>query len=231
MKTFTRPFIGLLTLTAASLIGPTVPGALAEDSADPHAHHHMMMQEGMHSGSDDASDPHAHHHHMMMPETTRSTLDYKIPQLSLVREDGKRVFLPDELNDGRAIVLNFIFTTCTAICPVTSKVFSQLQDKLGNDQNRVHLVSISIDPENDTPAVLREYAQKFGAGKGWQFYTGTVQDSIAAQQAFGVYRGDKMNHMPVTLLRTAPGKPWVRIDGFATADQLLHEFGEMLASK
>jgi protein SCO1/2 len=228
METFTRSFAGMLAFTVAGLFGP-ISGTFAADVPDPHAHHHMML-EAMQSGPADASDPHAHHH-MVMPETTRSTADYKIPALSLVREDGESVSLPNELNDGRAVVLNFIFTTCTAICPVTSQIFSQLQGKLGNEQSRVHLVSISIDPEHDTPAVLKDYARKFGAGAGWDFYTGTVEDSIATQQAFGVYRGDKMNHTPVTLLRTAPGKPWVRIDGFATADQLLHEFGERLAAK
>jgi protein SCO1/2 len=209
MKTFARLFIGALTITAAGTIGPTALCSFA----------------------DDASDPHAHHHHMMMQETMRTMADYEVPRLSLVREDGKRVFLSDELNDGRAVALNFIFTTCTAICPVTSKVFSQLQTKLGNDQAKVHLVSISIDPEHDTPTVLREYAHKFGAGEGWQFYTGTVEASVAAQQAFGVYRGDKMSHTPVTLLRTVPEKPWIRIDGFATADELLDEFRELVTAK
>jgi protein SCO1/2 len=229
MKTFTRPFVGGLAFTVAGLFGP-MPGAWAADVPDPHAHHHMMP-EAMQSGPDDASDPHAQHQHMVIPETTRSTADFTIPAIPLIREDGKRVSLPDELNDGRAVVLNFIFTTCTAICPVTSQIFAQLQGKLGNEQNRVHLVSISIDPEHDTPAVLKDYARKFGAGAVWQFYTGTVEDSIATQQAFGVYRGDKMNHLPVTLLRPAPGKPWIRIDGFATADQLLQEFGGRLAAR
>ena len=215
MKTPLKPFIGALALTVACMTDPIAPHALADSTSDPHAlHHHMMMQGDM-----------------MKEPTTRSTADYNLPRLSLVRADGKTVSLPDELNDGRAVVLNFIFTTCTAICPLTSRIFSQLQSKLGNDQNKVHLVSISIDPEQDTPSVLREYAKKFGAGKEWQFYTGTVEASIATQRAFNVYRGDKMNHTPVTLLRAAPGKPWIRIEGFATADELLHEFREMVASK
>jgi len=161
----------------------------------------------------------------------RSTADYTPPPVSLMRQDGARVSLPEELNDGRAVVLNFIFTTCTTVCPVTSKVFSQLQSRLGNYRDKVHLVSISIDPEHDTPEVLREYANKIGAGEGWQFYTGTLAASIAAQRAFNVYRGDKMNHAPVTLLRLSPDKPWIRIEGFATADDLLREFGAEVAVK
>jgi protein SCO1/2 len=95
----------------------------------------------------------------------------------------------------------------------------------------VHLVSISIDPEFDTPARLREYASKLGAGPGWRHYGGTLAASLAAQRAFGVYRGDKMSHAPTTLVRTAPGAEWVRFDGFATADQLLAELPGAHASR
>jgi protein SCO1/2 len=175
------------------------------------------------------ADPHAHHH-MMMSETTRSTADYAIPDVKLVRENGKAVLLSEELNDGRPVVMNFIYTTCTTICPLTSQTFSELQSKLGARRNAVHLMSISIDPEQDTPARLSEYAKKFGAGPEWQFYTGTPQASVATQRAFNVYRGDKMDHAPVTLVRTAPGKPWVRLDGFATPDQMLRELGDNVAS-
>lgn len=183
----------------------------------------------------DAVDPHAAHHHMIMASmaegTKTTTAEYVLPKLKLVRDDGKRVSLPDELNDGRAVVINFIYTSCTQICPVTSRTFMQLQEKLGSDVKQMHLVSISIDPEQDTPPVLREYAKRFEAGKGWNFYTGTTDASIATQRAFDVYRGDKMNHAPVTLLRAAPGKPWVRIEGFASADELLNKYREIIASK
>lgn len=175
---------------------------------------------------------HAHSHHelMKMKRATRSTANYTLPRVDLVRQDGKTVALPDELDDGRPVVLNFIFTTCATVCPVTSQIFAQLQRRLGSDRDRVHLVSISIDPEEDTPARLGEYARKFKAGPQWTHYTGTVQASIAAQRAFDVYRGDKMNHTPVTFLRGAPGRPWVRIDGFATADELAAEVRGLLAA-
>lgn len=177
-----------------------------------------------HADEAPAADPHAAHRHMMGAAASnnakRSVIQYNVPHLALVRDDGKKVALDDELNDGRPVVLNFIFTTCTTICPLTSQVFSMLQHKLGADRSKVHLVSISIDPEQDTPARLRAYAARFKAGADWQHYTGTVQASIAAQQAFGVYQGDKANHLPVTLVRAAAGDSWVRLDGFATADDL-----------
>jgi protein SCO1/2 len=161
----------------------------------------------------------------------RSVRDYAVPPVRLVRDDGKVVSLPEEMNDGRPVVMNFIFTTCTTICPMMSSVFAQFERRLGADADRVHLMSISIDPEHDTPGRLLEYARKFHAGRGWQHYTGTLAASVAAQQAFDVYRGGKMSHSLVTLMRAAPGKPWLRIEGFVTPDDLVHDYRELLASR
>ena len=176
----------------------------------------------------DPSDPHAHHH-AVKAKTIRSTADYEIPDVKLVREDGRTVSLRQEISDGRPVVLNFIYTTCTSICPVSSQTFADLQEKLGAGRGKVHLVSISIDPEQDTPARLREYAKRFGAGSEWRHYTGTLAASLDVQRAFNVDRGAKMNHTPVTFVRVAPGSQWVRIDGFATADELAHELPQTIA--
>lgn len=175
----------------------------------------------------DADDPHAHHH--MVQKMMQSNVEYTAPKVSLVRDDGKFVSLSDELNDGRPVIMNFIYTTCTAVCPISSKTFEQFQDKLGDERTKVHMVSVSIDPEQDTVARLSEYAHKYHAGAQWQHYTGTTEASLATQRAFDVYRGDKMNHAPVTLLRAAPGKPWLRIEGFTSADDLLHEYHKLVA--
>jgi protein SCO1 len=161
---------------------------------------------------------------------SRATVTYQVPAISLVRQDGRSVFLPNELDDGRPVLLNFIFTTCSSICPLASRTFEEFQSKLGPDADRVHLMSISIDPEQDTPARLAEYAHKFHAGAGWQYYTGTIDASIAAQRAFDVYRGEKMSHTAVTLMRAAPGKPWLRIEGFVTPDELAVDLHKLLES-
>jgi len=161
---------------------------------------------------------------------SRSTVSYEAPGVTLVRADGKPVSLPHELDDGRPVLLNFIFTTCSSICPLTSRTLEEFQRKLGREASRVHLMSISIDPEQDTPARLTEYARKFHAGPEWQYYTGSVAASIAAQKAFDVYRGEKMSHTPVTLMRSAPGKPWLRIEGFVTPDELFDDYQKLLAS-
>ena len=161
---------------------------------------------------------------------SRSSVSYEPPAVTLVRADGKTVSLPRELDDGRPVLLNFIFTTCSSICPLTSRTLEEFQHKLGREAARVHLMSISIDPEQDTPGRLSAYARKFHAGPEWQYYTGTVAASLAAQRAFDVYRGDKMSHTPVTLMRAAPGKPWLRIEGFVTPDELVDDYRNLLAA-
>jgi protein SCO1/2 len=181
--------------------------------------------------AEDATDMHAHHHHHEMPtETKRSEVKISLPQVQMVRQDGKKVQFQDELNDGRIVVLSFIYTTCTAICPMTSQTIYKLQGKLGGDLEKVHLVSVSIDPEQDTPEKLAKFAEKYHASNAWQYYTGSEDASIAIQKAMDAYRGDKMNHVPVTFLRGSDKSSWVRIDGFASADELLHEVHGLLGS-
>ena len=186
------------------------------------------------SGADEAApDPHAHHRHMMQapPTVVRSTVNYEAPDIALVRSDGARVKFAHELDDGRPVLLDFIYTTCTTICPVMTQTFAEVQKRLGRDAVKVKMVSVSIDPEEDTPARLTEYAKRYQAGAQWTFYTGTVEASVAAQRAFDAYRGDKMNHAPVTFFRGAPGQPWVRLDGFATPEAVLGEVRTDIAQK
>ncbi len=170
-------------------------------------------------------------HGSLASGATMARMNCTVPDIKLVRADGKTISLPEELNDGRPVVMSFIFTTCTTICPLSSQTFERLETLLGKDRNRVHMVSISIDPEEDTPARLTAYAKKYKAGPNWSFYTGTLQESLAAQRAFGAYRGDKMDHTPLTLIRLAQGQPWIRIDGFATPEELYNLVRENSGSR
>jgi protein SCO1/2 len=179
-----------------------------------------------HAGSDDAADEHTRHHAAQAPGTNRTTANYTIPDVRLIRQDGAVVKLESELNDGRPVVLSFIYTSCTTVCPLISHTLSQLQNKLGNSRDRVHLVSITVDPEQDDAARLLEYAKSFNAGPEWQHYTGTLAASQAVQRAFDVYRSNKMDHSPATLIRRAPSASWTRLEGFATADQILAELSD-----
>jgi protein SCO1/2 len=157
----------------------------------------------------------------------RSVEEISIPDLTLVRMDGRKVALRDELPADLPVMLNFIFTTCTTICPVMSATFSQVQAGLGEERDGVRMISISIDPEQDTPSRLRDYAQRHRASDGWHFLTGSVEQIGAVQRAFDAYRGSKFNHAPLTFLRAAGNSHWVRMEGLVPANVLLEEYARL----
>ena len=178
----------------------------------------------------EAEHQHHEHHHAMAAASgyQRTTASYDIPDVRLVDAGGVNMSLREVLSGNEPVMLNFIFTSCTAICPVMSATFSQVQEQLGDERSKVRMVSISIDPENDTPERMREYAAKYEAGPQWRMLTGTIEDSIAVQRAFGAFRGDKMNHAPTTFLRAGGnGKPWVRLEGLASAADIIHEYHQL----
>jgi protein SCO1/2 len=168
-----------------------------------------------------------HHHHAASEAAAtlqRSTQRFEVPDARLVDTAGHAAAAREVLEAAGPTLVNFVFTSCTAICPVMSATFARLQHRLGDESAHVRLVSISIDPEHDTPERLAEYARRFDARPGWEFFTGTAAASLSLQQAFDVYRGDKMGHDPVTFMRAAAGEPWIRLDGFASVEQLLEEY-------
>ena len=154
----------------------------------------------------------------------RSLHRYPVPEVTLIDSDGAEVFLPEALNGDTPTMMNFIFTSCSTICPVMSMTFSESQGRLAAELDRMKMISISIDPEYDTPERLREYARHLQAGAQWRFLTGSRDDILTVQKAFDAYRGSKMSHEPFTLLRASADGPWVRLEGFASAAELVAEY-------
>jgi cytochrome oxidase Cu insertion factor (SCO1/SenC/PrrC family) len=144
---------------------------------------------------------------------------YAIPDVTLVDQDGAAFRLAAELGRPGPVVLQFIFTTCATVCPALSGTLAAAQDRLPG----VRLLSISIDPEEDTPARLAAYARRFGAGPRWRLLTGRLEEVIAVERAFDAYRGNKMRHQPLTFARAAPGRPWRRLEGLLTGGELAAE--------
>jgi protein SCO1/2 len=166
----------------------------------------------------------AHHAHGASTRYARTVERYEPPDVTLVAMDGTETALASVLKHDGPVMLQFIFTTCPTICPVMAGTFAAAQDALGDDLGRVRMISITIDPEHDTPERLREYARRFRARPQWRFLTGRAGDIDAVQQAFEAYRGSKMRHEPLTFMRAAPGDPWLRLDGLMSATELVAEF-------
>ena len=170
-----------------------------------------------------ADDPHAHHRQQIVPGYTRSIQDYRVPDLTLLRDDGVTVSAHELFDTEQPVIVSFIYTSCSAICPVLTATLAQARKRLGLDAEHVRIVSVSIDPDYDTPARLRAYAEQFQASGDWRFYTGNRAAIVALQKAFDAYRGDKNNHTGLALLRPAGQARWVRLEGFTSAVQLVAE--------
>jgi protein SCO1 len=153
-----------------------------------------------------------------------------IDGIDLVDQDGRATTLRAALGSGEPVLVNFIFTTCTTICPVMSAGMAQFLANLGPEREHVRVVSISIDPELDTVDALRAYAARYHASPSWTFLTGKPAAIEAAQRAFGTYRGGKTNHTPGTFVRSSAAAPWIALDGFASAETLQHaSMGHLVA--
>ncbi len=157
------------------------------------------------------------------PRFTRSPVKIVVPDVTLIDQTGRTVPFRDVLLDDKPVYVEFIFATCTTICPVLSAGYASMQRKLGDHRDQVRLISITIDPEHDGPEELSEYLQRYGARSGWDFLTGTRADIEAVMRAFDAYVADKMSHRPLTFVRTPATGQWVRIDGFAGSADLLEE--------
>jgi protein SCO1/2 len=143
-----------------------------------------------------------------------------IPDIALVDQNGQATTLREALASDEPVLVNFIFTTCTTICPVMTAGMSQLLTNLGAERDHVRVVSISIDPEVDTVETLRAYAARYRTPPSWRFLTGTPAAIEAAQRAFGSYRGGKNNHVAGTFVRSSADRPWLALDGFSSATTL-----------
>ena len=175
-------------------------------------------------------DPHARHRAMAKQSADRASesADIDLRDRTLINQDGEEVrFVSDVIGD-RIVVIDFVYTTCTTICPVLSALFAQLQDKLGDQLDEdVVMVSLSVDPVRDTPQRLRAYAAKHRAGDGWVWLTGakpTVDDVLTG---VGAYSANFEEHPPMVLVGDGRTGEWQRLFGFPNPDRIMKLVNEL----
>ena len=157
------------------------------------------------------------------PRFTRTDVKVDPPAVTLVDQDGDRIDFRALTLSDKPVFVDFIYATCTTICPVLSAGYTSIQRKLGDDLDRVTLVSITIDPENDGPEELTAYLERYRAKSGWEFLTGTRADIDTVMRAFDAFIPDKMSHRPLIFIRTPSDGSWVRLYGFAGSADLMAE--------
>jgi protein SCO1 len=152
--------------------------------------------------------------------------------VELVNQNGQKVRFYSDLIDGKIVIINSFFATCTGVCPVMGGTFKKIQaalgDRIGKD---VHLISISVDPENDTPAALRKYAKATNARPGWTFITGDKKNVEAALYKLGLKTENKESHTPVVLIGNEPKGVWKKALGLAPSDDVIKLVNEVVAAQ
>ena len=157
------------------------------------------------------------------PQYVRSLETYRVPPVMLVDQAGERVALASAMDGEEPVLVNFLFTSCPATCPMATAIVANMRQALGPEGHALKILSISIDPAHDTPPVLQAYARRHGIGPGWRLLTGDAGQVQTVLKAFGV-SGGKATHTPLTLLRTPGAQHWVRLSGFPTSADLVGEY-------
>ncbi|MEA2991705.1 MAG: hypothetical protein QOD40_625 [Alphaproteobacteria bacterium] len=152
------------------------------------------------------------------------------PDLPVVNQDGKTFRFYDELIKNKIVVLSFIYTSCRDICPLTTARMAQVEEKLGDLIGRdIFIYSITVDPKNDTPEKLKEYANAYGAGPGWMFLTGKEEDIRIITGKFGdrSTNDNLYDHkLEISLGNDSTGE-WQRDSAFGDLDRLLFTIRSM----
>ena len=152
-------------------------------------------------------------------ETVEMTIE--LPEVTLIDQDAREVTLRELVDSGDVVMVDFIFGTCTTICPILSAGFSNLQRRLGSGPGGPVLISLSIDPEHDTPEIMTSYLKRYRAQPGWSFLTGDRDDIDVIMHAFDAYVPDKMSHQPVTFIKGTGTNEWVKIDWLVSMSALI----------
>ena len=142
--------------------------------------------------------------------------------VELVNQDGKKLRFYSDVLKGKTVVVNAFFTTCTSVCPPMNRNMEKIQEALGDRVGKdVFFVSITVDPEVDTPTRLKEYAKKFHAGPGWMFLTGKKENLDWALYKLGQYVESKDDHTTVFIIGNEPTGLWKKAFGMANVAELV----------
>ena len=155
-----------------------------------------------------------------------------IPDVELLDQNGRKTHFYTDLVKGRTVVINFIFTTCTTICPPLGATFARVQKELGDKVGRdVRFISISVDPATDTPERLKAWGAKFHAGAGWTFVTGSKPQVDELLRALGASSARREDHSPTILIGNDAHGIWTRTYGLANTSQLVQIINDVIEGK
>ena len=161
-----------------------------------------------------------------------AALSIRIPATVVYDQNGRRLDFYNDLVKGKTVAIQFIFTTCNGVCPPLAATFRRVQQDLGGRVGRdVELISISVDPATDVPERLKAFSEKFNAGPGWTFVTGSKPEIDKLLTALGGYVSNKTDHTPLLLVGNDAANFWTHTYGLASPSQIVKVIDEAAAKK
>ncbi len=152
--------------------------------------------------------------------------------LPLLTQDGKEVHFYTDMLQGKVVLISFIYTNCTEICPILMPNLVRIQELLGDRSGRdVSLISISVDPEDDTPEELKEYGKKYGAKPGWTFLTGKKENIDWVVYKLGQYAEDFEDHSMLFLVGDVKNARWSKIRGDMPPETIAARLLDLLSKR
>jgi protein SCO1/2 len=152
--------------------------------------------------------------------------------VELINQDGKKMRFYSDILKNKVVIINTFFTTCTSVCPPLNRNFERLQEALGDRLGKdAFLVSISVDPETDTPPRLKEYSRRFHARDGWIFLTGKKENVDWALYKLGQYVETKDEHTTVVIIGNEPKGLWKKAFGLAKPEELVQIVEDVIANR
>jgi cytochrome oxidase Cu insertion factor (SCO1/SenC/PrrC family) len=159
------------------------------------------------------------------PKTAAANADAftsrRIPDAEVSDQNGNALNFYSDLIKGKVVAINFIFTTCTTICPPLTATFRRVQEEAKAKGLDVQLISVSVDPVTDTPERMRDFASKFKAEPGWAFVTGQKAQIDSVLQALGAAVSNKNDHTPMILIGNDGSDYWTRAYGLTSPAKIV----------
>jgi protein SCO1/2 len=149
--------------------------------------------------------------------------------VELVDQNGRTHRLYSDLLQGKTVVIGAFFTSCTGACPVLVERLAAMQAWLGDRLGKeVYLLSLTVDPQTDTPARLKQYAERLGARPGWFFLTGKKENVEWALYKLGHYVEQKEAHSNLLVIGNEATGLWKKVFGLARSEDLIRSLDGVL---
>ena len=166
------------------------------------------------------------------PAAAAKTTSVDLREALLLNQDGEQVRFVNDVIGDHIVVMDFVYTTCTTICPILTAVLGQVQSQLGERMgDDVVLVSVSVDPTRDTPQRLKAYAVKHKVGPGWSWLTGPKSVMEDVLTGLGAYSPNYEEHAPMVLVGDGRSGEWSRFFGFPNPKRIMERVDELQAAR